>query len=323
MSSIHLQLLAASAFAGAVLFTFWLYSRLLGLLLYLKLTGKDRLVRKWVDSLAGRIVVLALGSAGVLCFLWAWKLEPYRIEVTHHRVETSLLASGHSIRLVHLSDLHIDDHGWREVQLPEMVNAQHPDLVVMTGDYLNSSSPEAVAALREIVRGIKAPLGIYAVPGNWDHRSWSPAREVLASEGVHMISGANAVVEEGDVRIRVIGDTGFSGTPSDPSQWLFRVYLTHSPDSIEHVAGRVHLYLCGHTHGGQVRLPFIGALITLSQHWKRYEMGRYEVDGTTMYVHRGFGMEGGLPPRVRFLSPPEIAVFDVVGKPTTNTADVP
>lgn len=313
MSSFHLQILVASCFAVAVLIVFWLYARLLVLLVWRKITTKDRLQRRWLDSRPGRWIVFALGTIGILCFMWGWLLEPYRIEVTRHQVETNLVPPGKSIRIVQLSDLHIDDHGWREVQLPEMVNAEKPDLVVMTGDYLNNSSKEAEDALREVVRNIKAP--IFAARGNWDTRHWSRAMPILESEGVRLMMAHNTQFEKDGISIRLIGDYGFTGTPSDPEQWLFRVYLTHTPDVIDQVAGRVHLYLCGHTHGGQVRLPFVGALITLSEHWKRYEMGRYEVDGTTMYVHRGFGMEGGLPPRVRFLAPPEIAVFDIVGGP--------
>jgi predicted MPP superfamily phosphohydrolase len=75
----------------------------------------------------------------------------------------------------------------------------------------------------------------------------------------------------------------------------------------------VDLYLCGHTHGGQIRLPGFGALITSSEFWKRYEMGRYEENGTTLYVSRGLGMEGLGAPRARFLSRPEIIEWRLSG----------
>jgi predicted MPP superfamily phosphohydrolase len=73
------------------------------------------------------------------------------------------------------------------------------------------------------------------------------------------------------------------------------------------------LYLCGHTHGGQIRLPLFGALITSSDFWKRYEMGRYEEGHTTLYVSRGLGMEGMGAPRARFLAPPEIVLWTLKG----------
>ncbi|MEJ2705392.1 MAG: hypothetical protein P8Z79_23375, partial [Sedimentisphaerales bacterium] len=76
----------------------------------------------------------------------------------------------------------------------------------------------------------------------------------------------------------------------------------------------VDLYLAGHTHGGQVALPFYGALVTLSEYGKEYESGKYQVGTTTLYVNRGIGMEGGPVPRVRFWARPEITVFEVMPK---------
>jgi predicted MPP superfamily phosphohydrolase len=74
------------------------------------------------------------------------------------------------------------------------------------------------------------------------------------------------------------------------------------------VAHGLNLYLCGHTHGGQVRLPIYGALLTSSQLGKRYEMGHYREDDTHLYVSRGLGLEGLSAPRVRFLCPPEMTL---------------
>ncbi|MCJ7739225.1 MAG: metallophosphoesterase, partial [Anaerolineae bacterium] len=96
------------------------------------------------------------------------------------------------------------------------------------------------------------------------------------------------------------------------SEACFTVLLYHTPDLMpEAAAAGVDLYLCGHTHGGQIRLPLFGALVTSSRFWKRYEMGRYEDGRTTMYVSRGIGMEGLGAPRARFLAPPEIVAWDI------------
>ena len=101
-----------------------------------------------------------------------------------------------------------------------------------------------------------------------------------------------------------------SGVPAD----LFTLLLYHSPDLMpEAVDLGVDLYLCGHTHGGQLRLPLFGALLTSSAFWKRYEMGRYEEHETTLYVSRGLGVEGFGAPRARFLSPPEIIIWSLSG----------
>ncbi len=90
--------------------------------------------------------------------------------------------------------------------------------------------------------------------------------------------------------------------------------LFHMPDRVQEArAGGVDLYLAGHTHGGQIRLPLYGAMLTATETGKRYEMGRYDLDGLTLYVSRGIGMEGMAAPRARFLCPPEIVCLDIVG----------
>ena len=77
-------------------------------------------------------------------------------------------------------------------------------------------------------------------------------------------------------------------------------------------AENVDYYFCGHTHGGQVRIPFYGAFFTLSRYGKRFEMGLYKIRNTTMYVTRGIGLEGATPIKLRFNCPPEIVVYDIM-----------
>jgi len=92
----------------------------------------------------------------------------------------------------------------------------------------------------------------------------------------------------------------------------YKLLLYHSPDLIEAAAAvDIDLQLSGHTHGGQIRVPFYGAIFTSSTYGKRFEMGRYDVEGTVLYVSRGLGMEGSVAPRARFLCPPEIVVVEI------------
>jgi predicted MPP superfamily phosphohydrolase len=93
-----------------------------------------------------------------------------------------------------------------------------------------------------------------------------------------------------------------------------RVLLYHSPELIPFATELgIDLYLCGHTHGGQVRLPGYGAILTSSELGKQYDMGYYRSGDTHLYVSRGIGMEGLGAPRVRFLCPPEITLFSMQG----------
>lgn len=86
----------------------------------------------------------------------------------------------------------------------------------------------------------------------------------------------------------------------------------HTPDLVEDLEPPPDLYLAGHTHGGQVALPFYGALVTFSRFGKKYEAGRSQVGPTTLYVNRGIGFEPSLP-RVRFMARPELTLIDLVG----------
>ena len=90
------------------------------------------------------------------------------------------------------------------------------------------------------------------------------------------------------------------------------ILLQHSPDFLEEAAEAGYdIYLAGHTHGGQVRIPFYGAVITMSRFGKRYEAGLYSMRDTRMYVNRGLGLEGGWAPRIRLFCRPEVTVLNL------------
>jgi hypothetical protein len=103
----------------------------------------------------------------------------------------------------------------------------------------------------------------------------------------------------------------------------FSIFLHHYSDLVEDLAGQnarldspssarqVDLYLAGHTHGGQIALPFYGAVITLSQFGKKYESGMFKVANVILYVNRGIGMDGGPSPKARFFARPEITIFEI------------
>jgi predicted MPP superfamily phosphohydrolase len=102
---------------------------------------------------------------------------------------------------------------------------------------------------------------------------------------------------------------------ADQAASTFSVLLYHSPDLAPMVSELgIDLQLSGHTHGGQVRLPFFGALYTSSLYGKKFEMGRYQLGAMTLYVTRGIGMEGKAAPRVRFLCPPQVTTWQIEGR---------
>ncbi len=282
----------------------------------------------WTAALAV-IGNLAL-TGNVLDSLWA---EPFRLDVTCIEIKSPRLANCPPIRVLHLSDLHVERITARERRLLELVEELHPDLIVFTGDFLNLSFLEderAQSDCRELVSRLRAPLGVYAVRGSpsvdaphivskvvdgldihyLDNRAeplkLSPDDEpILALVG---ITCTNDAERDGKTLERVI-----AGVPNYPST-PFTLLLYHSPDLMPEAArAGVDLFLAGHTHGGQIRLPLIGAVVTSSKYWKRYEMGLYAEGNTQLYVSRGIGMEGLGAPRARFFCPPEIELFELRG----------
>ncbi|HYE13601.1 MAG TPA: metallophosphoesterase [Pyrinomonadaceae bacterium] len=263
---------------------------------------------------------LALAGLGLLCFAYGYVVEPYWPEVTRVRIESAKLAGAERpVRLVHISDLHCDPEARLEGRLPKIIAAERPDLIVFTGDSLNS--PEGLPVLRELLPRLTAIAPTFAVRGNWDTWYWGRL-ELFGATGVKELRGEAVRVEAGGARLWVAGAPyGLTGDPRGGIERAlggvppgeFAVFLYHTPDEILEAAatGRVDLYCAGHTHGGQVALPFYGALVTLSKFGKKYESGLYREGPTHLYVNRGVGMEGGHAPRVRFFARPEITVIEI------------
>jgi predicted MPP superfamily phosphohydrolase len=259
------------------------------------------------------------------CFLYGAFVEAHWVEVTRTEVAVAEPVLGHErFRIVHLSDLHLEGIGRRERRVVEEVRAAEPHLILLTGDYMNRRG--AGPALREFLEALRAPYGILGVEGNWDGKFIT--EDLFKRSGAALLVDERRVIERDGRKLRVVG---LGILPMKPLRDLLpaaddgvpTIVLHHKPDAVDELRARapgqrVDLFLCGHTHGGQVCLPFWGAVLTLSKYHKRYERGRYDVEGVPMYVHRGIGMEGGGAPRVRFLSRPEVAVIDLVAGARTK-----
>ncbi len=255
-----------------------------------------------------------LFAVGCVCFAYGYWIEPYRLQVRYVKVSTPKLRSS-SLRIVHLSDLHLDETARAEEKLVSAVNALHPDLIVFTGDALNTHA--ALPRFRRLMARLQASLGKFAVRGNWDE--WVVAvPDLYAGTGFTLLENESVVLRKGEDSCVILG-VGLKyypharrllqDSPRDPA----RVFLFHTPDVFEMLGDEpADLCLAGHTHGGQVALPWYGALITCSLYGKRYEAGRYQKNGSVLYVNRGIGMEGGIVPRVRFLCPPEVVCIDLI-----------
>jgi predicted MPP superfamily phosphohydrolase len=277
----------------------------------------DRIQRRSGKSklFARRYIVLhAAAAVGIVCTLYGHFIEPNRIEVNAMTIHTPKLKTA-GFRIVQISDLHCDWKIRNEEKMVRIINDLAPDIVVATGDYLNHTL--GLPHLRDSLKRLEAPLGKFAVMGNVDAH-YAAHLNLLDGTGFRRLDWEEAVVTKDADSIGIWGmDFGRFYVSIDPLKALpkdrFNIFLFHTPDLIEDVSGSgVDLYLCGHTHGGQVCLPWYGALITFSRFGKKYESGLYRVGETTLYVNRGLGLEPRPAPQVRFLARPEIAVFDIL-----------
>jgi predicted MPP superfamily phosphohydrolase len=250
----------------------------------------------------------------VVCLLYGFFIEPNWIDTNIVTIRTPKLKEA-AFRIVQISDLHCDTAPRNEDRAIEIISQLDPDVIVATGDYLNH--PSAVPLLRDTLRRLRAPFGVYAVTGNFESTCWTDF-DLFAWTDVHLLGQNTVTLTRGDDRISISGlSFDRAGACWDLLRELpqerFNVFLFHTPDLIEDATSfPVDLYLCGHTHGGQVALPLYGALITLSKFGKKYESGMYHVGQTVLYVNRGLGLEPRPAPRARFLARPEITVFDIV-----------
>jgi predicted MPP superfamily phosphohydrolase len=278
-------------------------------------------------SFGRRGLLPAALAIALLAVYWdAYHIEPEDLRVSAHTVDlASATGSPQRLRIVHLSDIQTDRVGEHEDRAIREALALSPDLIVLTGDYiqprLRPTRAKAGADLKALMRarGFRAPLGVYAVCGDVD-RDWP---RVLEGTGITLLWARAARIPLGGRTLSVIGlSPGMSrGRNVDRMLRLIdsvpqtdlRLVIGHNPSFVREVAGRarVDLALAGHTHGGQVVLPFLGPPITKTALPARYAAGLNDYRGIPLHVTRGVGMERGTAPQIRFLCPPEICVIDV------------
>lgn len=275
----------------------------------------------WAWALGAVVAVQALGVA---LLYWGAVVEPGRLSLTRLEVAVEGLPAGSApVRLLHITDLHVERLAEREERVLALAEEARPDLIVITGDYVNLSYNGDVAThadVQALLRRLDAPHGIYATLGSppVDLREHVPG--LFEEISVRLLRDEAVTVDlGGDRRLALLGvdcthhldedgATLARLTAASPDD-VPRLLLYHSPELMPAAAEHgLDLYLCGHTHGGQVRLPGYGAVITSSQLGREYVMGHYRRGRTNLYVSRGIGFEGLSAPRVRFLSPPEMTL---------------
>jgi len=248
----------------------------------------------------------------LLCAFDAWFREPNMLTITRiSDVSSKIAPQTGKLKIVHISDIHYECDTPAIIKLISAVHEEKPDIIVLTGDVPQFKCYDA-DNLNRLLGRLNAVAPVYSVCGSEspDVLLDSPIREgVLVSGNCRRVNirGTKVVLQ------------GFrtsekpAGRP-DVGNSLY-LELDHIPDHIP-LGAKLHpdWYFCGHTHGGQVRLPIWGAVTTNSSLGKKYEYGRYKVGDMNVFVTRGIGMRPRPSPPIRFLCPPEMMVLTISRK---------
>jgi predicted MPP superfamily phosphohydrolase len=272
-------------------------------------------------------LLLALSQlTGTLLAVRGMWVEPQSLSLTRHSLASpKWSANARPLRLLHLADIHMERITERDRQVVRLAQTLQPDTILFSGDFLNPShirDPIAWAELRSMLGELRAPLGVYSVSGTPAVDAPEIVPQLLDGLNVRWLRDERVTLAHAGQLVDVVG-LSCTHIPDQDAQRLdalvnghvdgrLTILLYHSPD-LAPEASRLgfDLQLSGHTHGGQVRLPLFGALYANSIYGKRFEMGLRRVGDMKLYVSRGIGLEGNGAPRVRFLCPPEITLFEI------------
>lgn len=259
---------------------------------------------------------------GMCIYVYARYIEPELLTIKEVTLTAPSLQLGKPLKIVQCSDLHVGpnyDMGHLE-RLVGSVNALQPDIIVFTGDLIddNTSFKDNDKTI-EILGKLKASLGKYAVAGNHDYggNGFKRYRKIMEETGFNLLINEKKQIalENGKV-INIIGlDDAVFGKVNLPqamnkvSPSEYNIVLCHEPDVADEVAAySVDLQLSGHSHGGQVRVPFKGAILTPPKGHK-YVKGMYTIENNPrmhLYVNVGIGTS---QQRFRFACLPELTVI--------------
>ena len=272
------------------------------------------------------IVTLLLLAVGL--YLYARYIEPRLLMVEEKRLSSTYLDGQEApLRIIQFSDVHLGAY-YSESAFQDLVlkiNSYSPDLVVFTGDLLDEGGKyKKGQQVAKLLESIQTTYGKFAVYGNHDHGANGSKlyKEIMEQGGFTLLKNSDVVISlPSQKKIRLIGvDDYLLGNPDlekafahiKPNQ--YNIFLSHVPDCADKVSQYpIDLQLSGHSHGGQVSIPFIGPPFT-PPYAKNYIKGFYSFDSNPrmgLYVNRGIG-SSQLP--YRFMNIPELTLFLISGE---------
>jgi predicted MPP superfamily phosphohydrolase len=201
-----------------------------------------------------------------------------------------------------------------------MTNNAHPDMILLAGDYVIThvlgGRHMPIETIAELLRPLAAPLGVHAVLGNHDRWESAPhIAAVLRRAGIDVLDNAATIIATHQGKLYLVGIGDYFTHGADPGRALAllprgerALCLTHSPDVFPELDARCRLTIAGHTHGGQVDLPWFGRLIVPSRYAQRYAAGLRREGPKYLFTSTGIGTS--IVP-LRFRVPPEISLLTI------------
>lgn len=252
--------------------------------------------------------------------------EPYDLRIEEHILPLRKIPAGKELRVAQLSDLHLRTSKGYFERVTRAVNTLRPDIILLTGDYFEQT--RNLEGVLKFLRRLQAPAGIFAVQGNWEY--WARLegenlRRQFTRADVALLINERRDLRVNGLRLSILGVDYPS--PADQVSRLVKkasssrinLMLSHVPAFNHQLLGKhIDLILAGHTHGGQVRLPWLPPFY-LPRFSGSFVAGFYQAGWAKvpLYVNRGLGTSG-LP--VRLLCPPEITLFRLVSQRRGNSA---
>lgn len=252
----------------------------------------------------------------VLALIWGFFIEPHFIVV--ERIKLDLEENfDKDLKILHLSDFHSTGFGRNERKAIEIVNEVNPDIIFITGDFVDTETKD-LESCSEFWRNLNENYNgkIFGVSGNHEH--WHAASKeilnLLEKNSIELLDNESVKIELGDTKFNLIGvedpyvgESDIEKAMKGTDEKLPSILLAHSPEIFRKAKKKdIDLILTGHTHGGQIDLPFITKLILPLKHSKQYKEGLFKENSTFLYVNKGIGTTI-LP--ARFNSPPEATVI--------------
>ncbi|MFH1811256.1 MAG: metallophosphoesterase [Pseudomonadota bacterium] len=291
------------------LLTAWTWMALRALLRLVGVKGP----RSWIERPAVRATLLGTLLAFAALLGYGRWVEPGWLAVRHVPLGQVGAPGARPLRIAVLSDLHVD--GWRApfIDVSATVRRLEPDVVIFLGDSLGRR--DALPLLHRVLQDIEAPLGCYAVRGNWE--AWY-YNDLPLLQGTHFrwLDDELVTLERAGTRVHLAGLAYTDDEDGARAQRRlaavsiddWRVLLFHTPDLVDAVPS-ADLVLSGHTHGGQVAIPGFGALVTLAKTGKRFERGLVRAGHTWVYTTPGIGVEPAIPLRLGVR--PEVTLIEL------------